>query len=573
MFCSWNDLSLLQYSMKLRSLAALLVLVLFTNPIAQATPIIQSDAKAGFTIKAESYEATVGTDGYLNHLRIGEQEFLLPDIDISRGTYFHQGGVVKMSKTTRTNAGTIDSEGPLASVRYAFTDNGMTWTVSNNSKAPMFFFAILPSSVSLGADAKGRFVTMPSAQNWNESSWFSESSKLTFLTKGSARQWAWLQGSTVMEINLAPGEKRVLELTAGKVTDADRAGMKAAGVDLGDLRISSPGELQVFQRTKRTEGPVKVAGKLFVNCDSVEVRFSGKDLNGKALKSEWQTVAYNSANSTFGSLYTLTAGGWYTAELRALKSGKEVATAKVAQFGVGEVFIGAGQSNSTNSGGGGSNLPTDGRIETKSGLVSSFDGKTWRIANDPQLGTHDKSQGGSFWPAFGDAMTARYHVPIGVVVTGHGGTSINQWKSGSELFNWTLGRIKELEASAVPGYPSFRALLWHQGESDADMKGVAYANGLGTIIREMRQQSGRNFTWFVAKASYRPGKPLEAPVTQGQKELWDKRVALVGPDTDAMLGELRDHGGKGIHFSKVGLKVHGEAWAEKVAPWLDQQIK
>ena len=59
--------------MKLRSLAALLVFVLFTNPIAQATPIIQSDAKAGFTIKAESYEATVGTDGYLNHLRIGEQ--------------------------------------------------------------------------------------------------------------------------------------------------------------------------------------------------------------------------------------------------------------------------------------------------------------------------------------------------------------------------------------------------------------------------------------------------------------------------------------------------------------------
>ncbi len=339
------------------------------------------------------------------------------------------------------------------------------------------------------------------------------------------------------------------------------------------LSVVYPQELQVFQRTKRNEGPIRVSGKVTVPCDTVQVRVTGNDLDGKPLKGDWVDAKYRATENGFSTTLTLPAGGWYSAEFRAMKSNNEVATGKVAQFGVGEVFVGAGQSNSTNCGGGGSNLPTDGRIETKSGLVSSFDGKTWRIANDPQLGTHDKSQGGSFWPAFGDAMTARYHVPIGVVVTGHGGTSINQWKSGSELFNWTLGRIKELEASAVPGYPSFRALLWHQGESDADMKGVAYANGLGTIIREMRQQSGRNFTWFVAKASYRPGKPLEAPVTQGQKELWDKRVALAGPDTDAMLGELRDHGGKGIHFSKVGLKVHGEAWAEKVAPWLDQQIK
>jgi hypothetical protein len=376
-----------------------------------------------------------------------------------------------------------------------------------------------------------------------------------------------------MEINLAPGEKRILELTAGKVTDADRAGMKAAGVDLGDLRISSPLNLQVFQRIKRNEGPVRVSGTVTVPCDSVQVRVLGNDLDGKALKGEWIDAKYRAAENGFSTTLTLPAGGWYSAEFRAMKSNNEVATAKVAQFGVGEVFVGAGQSNSTNCGGGGSNLPTDGRIETKSGLVSSFDGKTWRIANDPQLGTHDKSQGGSFWPAFGDAMATRYHVPIGVIVTGHGGTSINQWKPGSELFNWTLGRIKEHELASVSGNPSFRALLWHQGESDADMKGAAYANGLGTIIREMRKQSGRNFTWFVAKASYRPGKPLEAPVTQGQKELWDKRIALEGPDTDAMLGDLRDHGGKGIHFSKTGLKVHGEAWAEKIAPWLDQQIK
>lgn len=559
--------------MPLRLIRACLsaALAILLTPLAKAAPAITGDAKAGFTVKAEGYEATVGPDGYLNHLRIGGQEFLLPDVDISRGTYFHQGVVVKMAKTTQIGDA-IESESPLAAVRYAFGDGKLTWTVTNRSKAPMLFFAILPSSVAAGSDTKGTFINTPAAQAWTASSWFSDTAKLTIRNAGATRQWAWKESSTVWEARLTPGETRVIELEVGKADETDRTSMRAVGIELGDLRMTSPRELQVFQRAKRAEGPVKVAGKLLVPADGVEVRFIGKDLDGKPLKSEWQAVAYSDKDSTFGGILTVGAGGWHSAEIRALKSGKEVATAKVAQFGVGEVFVGAGQSNSTNSGGSGSKLPTDGRTESRSGLVSSFDGKTWRIANDPQLGTHDKSQNGSFWPAFGDAMAARYHVPIGVAVTGHGGTSINQWKSGGELFNWTLNRVRQLE-SAGNG-PGFRALLWHQGESDAgaNMTGPVYAEGLGAIIGEMRRQSGRDFTWFVAKVSYRPGKPAYAPVTDAQKELWKKGVALEGPDTDAMVGDLRDHGGKGIHFSKKGLKVHGEAWADKVGDWLDKQL-
>lgn len=548
------------------------LLALLAAPLATAAPAITGDAKAGFAVKAEAYEATVGADGYLSHLRIDDQEFLLPDVDISRGTYFHQGVVVKMTRTERTEDGAIESEGPLAAVRYAFTGNAMTWTVTNRSKAPMFFFAILPSSVSVASDAKGNFAAMPSAQNWAESQWFSERAKLTFRTTGTARQWAWHRDSTVLEIKLAPGEKRVLELTVGQASDSDRAAIKALRPELGDLRVSSPLDLQVFQRAKRDQGKVKVAGKVLLPCDGVEVRFSGKDLDGKPLKSEWQAVAYSDKDSTFGGFFDVAAGGWHSVELRALRSGKEVAAAKVARFGVGEVFVGAGQSNSTNCGGSGSKLDTDGQTQSASGMVSSFDGKAWRVANDPQRGAHDNSQGGSFWPAFGDAMFARYHVPIGVAVTGHGGTSINQWKIGGELFSWTTNRIGQLQSAG--GGPGFRALLWHQGESDAgaNMTAAAYADGLGAIITEMRRVSGREFPWFAAKVSYRPGKPPYAPVTDGQKILWDKGLALEGPDTDAMVGDLRDHGGKGIHFSKRGLKVHGEAWAEKVGAWLDKEL-
>jgi enterochelin esterase-like enzyme len=78
----------------------------------------------------------------------------------------------------------------------------------------------------------------------------------------------------------------------------------------------------------------------------------------------------------------------------------------------------------------------------------------------------------------------------------------------------------------------------------------------------------------VANASSSPGNPLnEAGARGGQKLLWQQKIAFEGPDTDVMLGDLRDFGGTGIHFSKKGLKVHGEAWAEKVGAWFDQELK
>jgi hypothetical protein len=43
-----------------------------------------------------------------------------------------------------------------------------------------------------------------------------------------------------------------------------------------------------------------------------------------------------------------------------------------------------------------------------------------RIADDPQPGVQDTSSRGSFIPAFGDALYAKYHVPVGIADVGHG---------------------------------------------------------------------------------------------------------------------------------------------------------
>ena len=253
------------------------------------------------------------------------------------------------------------------------------------------------------------------------------------------------------------------------------------------------------------------AAKHAVPRDKVEVELKGKDMNGSTLPAGWTALTFDTVTHAFKADIKTPAGGWYTLSVRALKGDQEAATATVAHVGVGEVFVGAGQSNSTNCGGLGSKLPTDGRTTTVSGMVSSFNGTAWRLANDPQWGPHDFAthKYGSFWPAFGDAMYAKFKVPVGVAVTGQGSTAVAQWQKNAQgadaktgLYAWTLTRMKQL------GKNGFRAVLWHQGESDYGTTAQAYADGLGQIITDFRQDADWAMPWFLANASFCPGKPV-----------------------------------------------------------------
>lgn len=333
------------------------------------------------------------------------------------------------------------------------------------------------------------------------------------------------------------------------------------------ITLISPLNYQVIQRRSPHDGILAIAGCCQLPSAHIEVRLSGNTRHGAPLPMRWQPVDREAVSGCFQLDLVVPAGGWYALEVRARTEGTTVASVRVAHVGVGEVFVGAGQSNSTSCGGVGSANRLDGRTKSLTRRVSTFDGSQWRIADDPQPGAHDTHSRGSFWPAFGDAMATRYQVPIGVAVTGHAGTSIRQWTRNDTLFHWTLTRLRQL------GVEGFRALLWHQGENDADtgMSTAQYSDGLADIIQAWRADLGRDFPFFVAQASFIPWlQNCISPEIRAAQRLLDERgIALPGPDTDAMRGELRDCGGKGIHFSKMGLKVHGEAWAEKVAAWLD----
>ena len=69
-----------------------------------------------------------------------------------------------------------------------------------------------------------------------------------------------------------------------------------------------------------------------------------------------------------------------------------------------------------------------------------------------------------------------------------------------------------------------------------------------------------------------PGDEASEDIRAAQAALWKSGLALAGPDSDALKGELRERGGKGVHFSGPGLRRHAAAWAEKITPWLEREL-
>jgi hypothetical protein len=354
-----------------------------------------------------------------------------------------------------------------------------------------------------------------------------------------------------------------------------------------ELELRSPLDYQVVQRQTKDLGTIRIAGRLSEDIPKnafLEVKLSEEGQDGV-----WQRVDLQTEGRDVSASLRSKSGGWKRLDVRIANAEAEIASATVMHVGIGEVFVVAGQSNSANYG--------EGKLESQSGRVVAFDGSKWQIANDPQPRAKGKS--GSFVPAFGDALVAKLDVPIGIVACGVGGTSVREWLPKGSLFpmpptiesrvakdpsgQWTskgeaydtlIEQMKEL------GPHGFRAVLWHQGESDANQKdqtrtlpGKLYREYLEKIIRGSHRDIGWDAPWIVAQTTYHvPGDESSPDIRAAQASLWQDGIAGEGPDTDTLKGDMRERNGQGVHFSVKGLKVHGEMWADKVMTWLKGRL-
>ncbi|BBM83714.1 sialate O-acetylesterase [Candidatus Uabimicrobium amorphum] len=328
------------------------------------------------------------------------------------------------------------------------------------------------------------------------------------------------------------------------------------------IKIFSPQNHQIFQRNDFNKSNVIFSGFVSNEINEIIIEVSDKE-NEQCLTSV--TIDIMQDKSFFSSV-EIPSGGWYCANVCMVKDGQKILVDSRV-FAVGEVFLAAGQSNSTNYG--------EERSQQTSGMVACFAHNHWELARDPLPGAHDVSEGGSPWLFFGDYLYEKLGVPIGIAITGHGGTQVKEWLPDDEfcgqceekrgLFNWMMLRLQQL------GVRGCRAVLWHQGESDAG-NGTAkelYYERLRNIITTCREQCGWYIPWFVALVSYRsPDSCLHISVREAQKKICDDAIAFLGPDTDSLVDENRDLQGAGVHFSLKGLENHGQMWGTKIEKWL-----
>ena len=366
--------------------------------------------------------------------------------------------------------------------------------------------------------------------------------------------------------------------------------MLGTGFAAADLKILSPLDYQVFQRFDKDVGVIRINGRSDILDGRVQYRVQGNDLSDRPMEGDWTDLPAPLQKGVFDVQVTLPAGGWYALELRLFRDGVPEASAVVPHVGVGEIFLIAGQSNAANHGAE--------KQQSGTGRLAAFDGRKWSLAVDPQIGA--SGTGGSFMPSFGDAIVKRFNVPVGLVALAQGGTSVrewlpegipfsentttgkgvravgdNQWESDGVLFKQLVSRLDSL------GLGGARAVLWHQGESDAGQErsghprdrqitGAQYHRFLLSLIEATRSRAGWRLPWFVAQATYHSETdPSDDEFREAQKQTWVSGAALQGPDTDTLGAAFR----AGVHFNGAGLRKHGEVWFEKVSPWLEELLR
>lgn len=315
------------------------------------------------------------------------------------------------------------------------------------------------------------------------------------------------------------------------------------------ITVTVPTDRAIYQRDCDNHADITVT----VNYAGDAV-VEAQVLNNGEVQNDWSELSKESGDVYTGVIPAVQGGGWYTLSVRAKDktSGEELANAEVERFGVGEVFITGGQSNSANFGGA--------KMSCEEDIVSAFDSKkgTWQHCEDSQpnySGWGTFNEGGSPWPTLGDELVAQLNVPIGFISTGFGGSKI------SELLSTHYQAIKDAIDGLKPyGYKAF---LIHQGEADANTARETYKASYMELINTVRNDAGFDLPWIIAKVAYSWSNDKDTnrqkTLTDAQKAICNNYNIFEGPTTDDLQGDYRYT--DNLHLSEKGLIEHGKRWA------------
>jgi carbohydrate esterase-like sialic acid-specific acetylesterase/stress responsive alpha/beta barrel protein len=298
---------------------------------------------------------------------------------------------------------------------------------------------------------------------------------------------------------------------------------------------------------------------------------------------DWKAVG-KAENGVFqATLPGVPAGGEYTVELRRRDALGNVADlTEVANLLVGDLWILAGQSNMEGVG----DLVD---VEEPSSQVHCFTmAHRWELAVEPlhwlidspdpvHLGDSLKDQeedgrrarraaqrlsrakGAGLGLPFAKEMVRRTGVPIGLIASAHGGTSMEQWspaardQGGASLYGSMRKQVKNAGGKV-------KGVLWYQGESDANPQAAAlFTDRFKDLVAAFRADLASPqlpFYYVQIGRFVRQGDPEPWNRIQELQRLAEKEItgtAMV-PVIDLALDDL-------IHVGTPGLKRAGRRLA------------
>lgn len=350
------------------------------------------------------------------------------------------------------------------------------------------------------------------------------------------------------------------------------------------MRIEIPYEKSVFQRNTNNLGNVHITGTLEQDADRVEGRLVPRYSNsGQA--TQWITIDNQIDGQSFtGSIQG--GGGWYKLELRSIKNENILATRTVETVGIGEVFVISGQSNAQGDGAS-PNAPGASDERVLAFEPNYFNKSTYLYDNFPLAlpinkftnilsNTNIGPTGYSPWcyAELGDLLVKKLNVPVMFYNTALSGTSSENWvKSigGEDTYHvrttekfqkfMPYHALKRTLNSLISIY-GIRAILWHQGESDAliDVQEQTYFDNLRTIINETRNNTGEKIPWVVSRASRNNATNNNSIINAQNRAISMLENVWPGPATDDIQPLRPD----GVHFENTntikGIDLLGQAW-------------
>lgn len=193
--------------------------------------------------------------------------------------------------------------------------------------------------------------------------------------------------------------------------------------------------------------------------------------------------------------------------------------------------------------------------------VYSLDAKgTWRPAAHPLHFDKPRVAGVGLGLDFALAMrraeSGKRDVTIGLIPCAFGGTRLDQWNRGDDLYEKAMERVRIATRCGI-----LKGVLWHQGEGDSTEKlAPTYGARLVKMFRSLRDDLEDENLPIVVGEVGRFRIPAQTSLINAQLNETAKRLPRVGCASSDGL----EHNGDSTHFDAPSLKKFGRRYAEQM---------